>query len=261
MGDKSGPLSLPSGDSLEHVYLKSTDLFPHVSRKTVDSIAKLDFPQQQLGILCKLKQDVIVRRDRKNTQHTFPSQQLIEKLPDVFAFTEAWAVFTAILQNERPDLPIAAALNGYMCTIIALAKKSRPEWPNVLNYHLAFFSLRARDPFFSPQFWMSVDPSLLEIHCPPRGLLRLNDDCLHYIIQWLDVLRDYSYILPRQKRKYPLKSLSLCCSRIRAACLPFLFGKISWPLKVGSVLMKDMVPDKLLGYIWYAIMLLVSALS
>jgi hypothetical protein len=252
MAHEGGPLSLPSGDNLklQYTYPRSTDLFPHVSRKTVDSIAKLKFPQQHLGILCRVKHEGIIRRNPKTNQYVFPPQQAIEKLPDVFAFVEAWAVFTAILQNERPDLPIAAALNGYMCTILALSKKAESEWQNVLNYHLAFFALRVRDPFFSPQLWTSVDPNLLEIHCPPRGLLRLNDDCLRYIIHWLHVLRDPAYILERTL-KYPLKALSLCCSRMRAACLPFLFAKVSWPIKDNHVLKRDMVPHRLLGYIWY----------
>src|SRR5882762_7806518 len=128
-----GPLSLPSSNSHQFLYPESTILFPHVSNETVQSIARFEFPQDHLGILLRVRHESTTRRVSRANDVT-PSEHLIQDIPNVHEFAEAWAIFTAILQNERPELPVAQALNGYLCTILTLSRGS--EWQNVLNYHL-----------------------------------------------------------------------------------------------------------------------------
>jgi len=244
-----GPLSLPSSDlndSHQFLYPESTTLFPHVSNETIQSIARFEFPQDHLEILLRVKHESTTRRVSRANDVT-PSKHLIQGISNVLEFAEAWVVFTAILQNERPDLPIAQALNGYLCTIFSLSRGS--EWQNVLNYHLAFLATRAHDSFFNPLLWISADHNLVVMHCPPRGLLRLNDDCLRHIIEWAHGTG--GYIDPSEGSK-ATRNLSLCCSRLRAICLPTIFANMTWPLSEsdGNVATQArMIPDQLLGHI------------
>ncbi|KAF8218268.1 hypothetical protein K438DRAFT_1747463 [Mycena galopus ATCC 62051] len=74
----------------------------------------------------------------------------------------AWTIFTTVLQNEKPGLPVTQALLGYLTNVITNARVF--AWPTVLDYHVAFVQLRARDPYFTPEDWTSVSPTLHTIH-------------------------------------------------------------------------------------------------
>jgi hypothetical protein len=235
---------ISSNTSSETLRPASERLFPHISREIVTAIATFDFRRERLGDLLRVKYEISSHKNSQiNSDADKGGEHLVHRLPDVLAFVEAWTVFTAILQNERPTEPIAPALNAYLCTIIALSRAS--QWRNVLSYHLAFVAKRAQDRAFDVLLWSTADPALLLMYCPPKGLLSLNDDCLHSIIE---ILRPTVY-----HRTMGLKDFSMCCSRLRTVCLPFIFSRMSYPRYEDGVITSsekyNVIPDRLLPHI------------
>ncbi|KAJ7819996.1 hypothetical protein B0H14DRAFT_3472629 [Mycena olivaceomarginata] len=87
---------------------------------------------------------------------------LLCEVPDILAFVKAWMIFMSVLQNEHRGLPVVQGLSAHLNNIIAVARVY--PWPTVLNYHVAFMHLHARNAYFNPLSWSQSSPHLHTTH-------------------------------------------------------------------------------------------------
>ncbi|KAF8125659.1 hypothetical protein K438DRAFT_2001998 [Mycena galopus ATCC 62051] len=173
LGVPANPLAFLPGSDGTYPPIVTASLFPHLHPDVITQISKFDFPPAQLGRLLPsasvaAPQGLLLVAGANGEVRLVPSSPvpgaaaLLREVPDILAFVEAWTIFTTVLQNEKPGLPVTQALLGYLSNVITNARVF--AWPTVLDYHVAFVQLRARDPYFTPEDWTTVSPTLHTIH-------------------------------------------------------------------------------------------------
>ncbi|KAJ7792489.1 hypothetical protein B0H14DRAFT_2394468 [Mycena olivaceomarginata] len=185
VGLPANPLALPPNANGTYPTLVTSILHPHLLPDAIVQIGKLEFPPTHLGRLLPshtiAPQAPLSLVVGPNGEAQFVSAApipgataLLREVPDILAFVEAWMVFMSVLQNEHLDLPVAQGLSAYLNNIITIARVY--SWPAVLDYHVAFMQLRARDAYFNPLSWAESSPHLHtthllipSIHFPPAA--------------------------------------------------------------------------------------------
>jgi hypothetical protein len=180
IGLPANPLGFPPGSNGTYPVIVTPRLHPHLLPDVIAQIGKFDFPPAHLGRLLKTfsatpPAGLILTLGPNNEMRLAPptpvsgATALLRELPDILTFVEAWMIFTSVLQNEQPALPITQALTAHLNNIIVIARAY--AWPAILDYHVAFMQARALDSFFSPMLWTKSDPHLHTMHLLAPSIL------------------------------------------------------------------------------------------
>ncbi|RDB28337.1 hypothetical protein Hypma_001349 [Hypsizygus marmoreus] len=169
LGLPANPLALPPGANGAYPVIQTSHLHPHLLSDVTTQVERFELPPTNLGrLLPKTTVDtpvglsIVIGPNGEATFVQAPSvpgaSALLRDVPDVLTFTEAWSVFTSVLQNAHRQLPIAQALTAHLANIVKLSRSF--IWSRVLDYHVAFMLLRTQDPFFNPINWMRSEAHL-----------------------------------------------------------------------------------------------------
>ncbi|KAF8176705.1 hypothetical protein K438DRAFT_73814 [Mycena galopus ATCC 62051] len=153
IGLPANPLAFPPGGNGTYPALATSILHPHLLPDVIAQIGRFEFPPTHLGRLLKTfsaaPQGPLLLVMGPNGEARFmPAEPvpaatvLLREVPDILAFVEAWMIFMSVLQNLHLALPVAQGLSAYLNNVY--------PWASVLDYHVAFMHLRARDPFLIP---------------------------------------------------------------------------------------------------------------
>jgi hypothetical protein len=173
VGLPANPLALPPNANGVYPALITSILLPHLLPDVIAQIGRLEFPPTHLGRLLPSHAIAppaplsLVAGLNGEAQFVAAAPvpgatALLREVPDILAFVEAWMIFMSVLQNEHRGLPVVQGLSAHLNNIIAVARVY--PWPTVLDYHVAFMHLRARDPYFNPLSWSQSSPHLHTTH-------------------------------------------------------------------------------------------------